>query len=267
MPTKASGVGRLASGVLVAVGCAWGEDSLWTPVVDFGHDTVVDLGGYVTAPLHWSGGQWALAGGVGVAIGASIAFEDQHVKEEAQSNRSDRRDRLAGIFNPLGTVASVGVLGIGWGVGEAVGDPRGRQFARDGLEATIIASGIITPLLKATAGRSRPSDVESDHWKFLSHNQSFPSGHTTQAFALASVAARTYDDQPLVGGVAFALAAGVGWARIDGNHHYLGDTLAGAAIGTSVGWFVVGQNRERRAGAVGVQPVAAADRVGVLWTF
>ena len=236
------------------------------PVIAFGSDTVTDLGAYFLAPLDWSGRDWAVATGIGVTIGAVAITADQHVKDTAQNHRSDGRDRLGDVFNPLGTAFSLGYLGVAWGVGEAVGDPRGAWLARDGLEATLIATGITTAT-KMTVGRSRPSDVEEDRWEWFSNNRSFPSGHTTQAFALASVTARTFDDQPWVGAMAFTVATGVGLARINGNHHYASDTLMGAAIGTSVGWFVVGQNRGRRAEATAIKPVVATDRCGVVWTF
>ena len=253
--------------LLALAAVATAEDSKPNPVVEFGSDTVSDLGGYVVAPLHWTGKEWAVATGVGVGIAAVALTADQHVKETAQNNRSDNRDKAAKPLNLLGTGVSVAYLGAAWGVGAAVGDPRGRELARDGLEASIIASGVITPALKLTAGRSRPSDVETDHWQLFSHNASFPSGHTTQAFTLAAVTARTFDDQPWVGALSFTVASGVAWARIEGNHHYLSDTMAGAAIGTTVGWFVVGRNRERRETDAGVKPVVAADRCGVEWVF
>ena len=63
----------------------------------------------------------------------------------------------------------------------------------DAVTATIIASGIITPVLKYSIGRYRPSQSTST-FKFrpFSGHQSFPSGHATQAFAVASVVASHY---------------------------------------------------------------------------
>ena len=70
------------------------------------------------------------------------------------------------------------------------GDPPAKAVALDGLSASIIAAGLINTPLKYAVGRSRPSkDQGACHFAPLSGNDSFASGHTTQAFALATVIA------------------------------------------------------------------------------
>ena len=56
----------------------------------------------------------------------------------------------------------------------------------------------------------------------------------------------SFDDQPVVGGLAFATAAGVGLSRINNDAHYVSDVVAGAILGTWVGYEVVHYNRRRR---------------------
>ncbi len=62
---------------------------------------------------------------------------------------------------------------------------------------------------------------------------SFPSGHTSGAFALAAVAETYYG--PWVGIPSFALASLVGVARLDSNKHFASDVMAGAILGTLMG--------------------------------
>lgn len=62
---------------------------------------------------------------------------------------------------------------------------------------------------------------------------SFPSGHTSGAFALASVAEIYYG--PWVGVPSFALASLVGVVRLDSNKHFASDVMAGAILGTLMG--------------------------------
>ncbi len=236
------------------------------PVSAFAHDTLADLGGYVTAPLRFDGTDWLVFGGVaGGIIGLGIAFDDR-TRADSQDDRTALKDRVSDNFNPIGTVASLAYIGGAWGVGLATGSPTAYHLARDGLEASIIASGIISPLIKYTVGRTRPDSADADNWQPFSGNQSFPSGHTTQAFALASVTAATFSDRPWVGVLSFLIAGGVGAARINGNNHYLSDVLAGAALGTSVGWYVVRRNDGRRTPLVPEVSLVPAG-LGLTWEW
>ena len=228
------------------------DDGPWTAVRDFASDTWYDTGDILTAPGAWGVVEWS-ALGVGVAaIGVSMVTIDKDIRNESQENRNEQGDRMAHLANQLGTALSLGVLGISAGIGLIGGGDRPLALARDGLEASIIASGIIVPTLKFAFGRSRPdqeTDGGNDDFTPFSGNYSFPSGHTTQAFAIASVVANTYREHWWAGALAFGVAGTVGYARINDNQHYLSDVIAGAMIGSFVGWSVVNLNRARRLGA------------------
>lgn len=97
-------------------------------------------------------------------------------------------------------------------------------------------SGAMTDILKYTINERRPNG--SDH--------SFPSGHTTTAFAFSSVVAMEHS---LPWGIAAnAMAAFVGFSRINDNAHYLQDVLAGATIGAmyGVGVYNAKKNRDQK---------------------
>jgi membrane-associated phospholipid phosphatase len=241
-------------------------EELHGPVVQFAVDTASDLGGYVTAPLRFDGRDWLMLGATtGAIAGLGIAYDDR-LRESTQAHQNAGADGAAKDFNLLGSGASLAILAGAWGYGALAASPTSTGFARDGLEASVIASVIIASVVKFAAGRTRPDEADPGRWEPFSGNSSFPSGHTTQAFALASVAAATWSDRPWVGAVAFTLASGVGAARVYGNHHYLSDVLAGAALGTTVGWYVVQRNHGRRASAA-PQVAVAADRLGLEWHF
>ncbi|HKZ37744.1 MAG TPA: phosphatase PAP2 family protein [Chryseolinea sp.] len=87
-------------------------------------------------------------------------------------------------------------------------------------EAIMLA---LTYSLKGLTNVPRPdgSDVES-----------FPSGHTAQAFATATFMAKEYGDQSIWYAVgAYGIATTVGAMRILNNRHWVSDVFAGAGIG------------------------------------
>ena len=86
-------------------------------------------------------------------------------------------------------------------------------------------SGGVTTVLKYTIREPRRSD----------HNtrNSFPSGHTTTAFAFASVVGTEHG---VAWGIpAYAIATLVGVSRVNDNAHYPHDVIAGATIGIAYG--------------------------------
>ncbi|OMP76612.1 phosphatase PAP2 family protein [[Flexibacter] sp. ATCC 35208] len=61
---------------------------------------------------------------------------------------------------------------------------------------------------------------------------SFPSGHTAQAFAAATLLCEEYKDRfHWMPYAAYGLASGVGMLRMANNRHYISDVLLGAGIG------------------------------------
>jgi membrane-associated phospholipid phosphatase len=92
--------------------------------------------------------------------------------------------------------------------------------------------------LKWAVGRARPYTEEgksSFHpFSFNSKYYSFPSGHTSAAFSVASVIAH-HSDSLLVDVLAYSLATFVGFARPFQDKHWASDVFFGAALGYFVG--------------------------------
>ena len=114
--------------------------------------------------------------------------------------------------------------------GRATHNSRFRAATYDIAQAAIITN-VYTTALKSAAQRNRPD---------ASDRLSFPSGHTSGAFAMASVVDAHYG--PKVGIPAYAAAAAIGLSRIESNKHHLSDVLAGATIGYLVGHSVSKSN-------------------------
>ena len=108
------------------------------------------------------------------------------------------------------------------------------------LESWLYA-GMITQTLKYIFGRYRPEEGEgSGIFQPFSGHTSFPSGHTTAAFALITPWILYYP-HPLTYGL-FALSAGTAIARIAHDKHWPSDVIMGAVIGVTVGKWLANRH-------------------------
>lgn len=120
-----------------------------------------------------------------------------------------------------------------------------------GTESVFLAD-VVTYLIKGTAGRARPyvsSDTNPHDFKLFKgfadgKRQSFPSGHSTSAFAAAAaVTAETGTWWPkstwVIGPLMYGGATMVALSRMYHNKHWASDVVLGAAIGTVGGQKVV----------------------------
>lgn len=101
------------------------------------------------------------------------------------------------------------------------------------LILNIGVSTIITQALKRSIGRTRPADEYPDliYPDQPNHdNQSFPSGHTSLAFATATTLSLEYKKW-YVALPAFAWAGSVGYSRMYLGKHYPTDVIGGIAVG------------------------------------
>lgn len=111
-----------------------------------------------------------------------------------------------------------------------------------------LVAGVLVNLGKSGLGRSRPNTPGPD--TFIGPTldyayQSFPSGHTTAAFALAVTLAGLY---PRWTAPALLYAALVGWSRVALHVHHPSDVLMGAVLGSVVGLVCSGAGRRLGAG-------------------
>ncbi len=189
----------------------------------------------LTSPLHWDGTAWLEVGGATAAVVGTAAVLDKPLRDAARRSHASIEERFANKFEDFGAGYSFGVLGAFYLDGLIVNNDRAKLVAEDGLTATLVSGGI-TDALKEALGRGRPT-ANRGTLDFFAYrgNVSFPSGHATQAFAVASVIAVHYGDNPWIDVASYGIASLVGMARIDHDAHFASDVLAGALIGTAVG--------------------------------
>jgi hypothetical protein len=131
---------------------------------------------------------------------------------------SDRLDTPMNLLTDAGETEIGIALCAGVGL---FGSPKARQSAKLALFADG-ASALVTYGLKSAVNRPRP-EGETDR-----SNSSFPSGHATGAFALATVFSHQY---PKLAIPCYTAATGIALSRVYLGRHYPSDVLAGALIG------------------------------------
>jgi membrane-associated phospholipid phosphatase len=111
------------------------------------------------------------------------------------------------------------------------------------LTAFALNSGI-TEVLKYTINRARPFKTYPDITKkSAGGSPSFPSGHTSGAFALATSISLSYPKWYIIV-PSYAWAGTVGFSRMDLGVHYPSDVLAGAIVGTGSAWLTYYINKK-----------------------
>ena len=145
----------------------------------------------------------------------------------------DRNRNLDGIFlgitrsvTPVATGAPVILLGEGLIKKDTVMVKNSILLA-----ASVLTSVVISSALKYSIERERPF-ITYPELERMTHagSPSFPSGHTSDAFALATSLSLSYPEWYVIA-PSFAWAVAVGYSRMHLGVHYPSDVLAGAITG------------------------------------
>ncbi len=137
------------------------------------------------------------------------------------------------------SLPTFGAIPVGFVVaGLAMGDRA--VFEVGLLSATAQVTGLaLTVTFKELIGRPRPyealSDVRVKH-QWSATGASFPSGHTSQAFAIATIFALKFRKGTVII-PSFLWAAAIGYGRIFLGVHYPTDVAGGMFIGIASGFF------------------------------
>jgi len=111
------------------------------------------------------------------------------------------------------------------------------------IGATVVNSSI-TVALKYTINRERPFVTYPDiKQKSRAGSPSFPSGHTSSAFALATSLSLSYPKWYIIVPT-FTWAGTVGYSRMYLGVHYPSDVLAAAIIGAGSAWLTFYVNKK-----------------------
>ena len=108
-------------------------------------------------------------------------------------------------------------------------------------------SAVVQVVMKAIARRERPSAVPAPRdftGTFFSSggspfSSSFPSGHATAAFSIATVVARRYRNHRWVPWAVYGMATAISLSRVTQLAHYPSDIFVGGVLGYTVARYQV----------------------------
>jgi membrane-associated phospholipid phosphatase len=204
-----------------------------------------------TNPFHWKPGQIIAAAAITTGTIALIAWGDKPIQQFFYRNQSAFISNSSYyFFSPLGSgVISIPAMGVFFACGVIWKNKKAKETGLKGLESYVITV-VLTNVIKQVAHRHRPyqDDPPDPHaWDGpfswggdygpYGYN-SFPSGHSSAIFAVATVVGIEYWDTKWVPAVSFGLAGFTALYRLAVNDHWASDVLFGSALGFAVGSMV-----------------------------
>jgi len=210
----------------------------WHPFVRMPKYLLIDQKKIWTSPFHTPNQDikyWLIFGGI---TGGLIAA-DKHIENAAPNNPTLRRVGIDASY--LGQAYSLLPIAAGlYFIGTAKGEDHFRETGLLSFEAVADAS-LMQLALKPLFSRARPfqGDGNGHFWDSPSRiNAGFPSGHSINTFAIASVIEHQYHHHLWVKVLCFGYGAGVAAARLAARQHFPSDVFAGAVIGWFTGDYV-----------------------------
>lgn len=240
-----------------------------------------DIKQQATKPFHTKEKDWLKVGGFALLTGA-VALTNKPVNHFA-SNLNKNNPGLASVskhVTQFGGAYELYTIAGFYAYGLIFKTQKEKTTTALATQAYITAVGI-SFIAKYIAGEQRPYYIDPltnkrgpiFHGPFYAFKKgpdgkklnredfsSFPSGHTTAAFAAATVYAMEYRDKPLIPILSYSAATLIGLSRLTENKHWPIDILAGGMIGYLSGRQVVNNfhrySRIKQAGKQAHQPVS-----------
>ena len=176
-----------------------------------------------------------LGGTYGAALALQSTGPDDTVADRLGEHRifkDDWRDAFGAAGNPL---VHFGLAGLWYVVGQQTQDDHTYEVAGT-LRRALMLNGLSVLVGQVASGGHGPNGEFG----------SFPSGHTSSTFAVASVMHRSYG--PWVGMPLYALGGLVAMERLDSDEHFLSDVVMGAVMGLVIGHTIAGERELELAG-------------------
>lgn len=229
-----------------------------------------DTKSILTSPSRWDKTDWIKASVI-VGITVGLYHYDQEIQDWAQRNRNKASNEIAKYANAFGDGEYIlPTLGVFYLYSHIFEDKKLKKTALIGLESFVV-SGIFVTAIKFTGHRHRPSAGDPyNTWDgpgFSTSHLSFPSGHSSSAFAIATVIASEYEDKVLVPPLAYGIATLTALSRINDNDHWASDVFFGSAIGYFTAKAIVNLHNNKKDKNLIILPVTNDRYTAILVSY
>lgn len=193
-----------------------------------------------TSPLHFSRNDW-LTSGIVLLTASALYLKDESFSAYSKKNHSNINDKITDAGTAYGNLITPFVIGGSVYIyGLASENDYIRVTGRMVFES-VLYSGLITTVLKSVSGRYRPYKNAGPYFfqpfRVDEGKLSFPSGHSTVAFAISSVLSNRIKNVYASIGL-YALAGVTSVSRLYKDDHWASDVFFGSAIGYFVGDYI-----------------------------
>ena len=207
-----------------------------------------------TFPVKLVHGKYLLPTAIVVGGTAGLIYADPHIATYFRNN-AKQWDPFTDVFDPMITTGEViAVPAALMTAGYIRKDNREVNTAILAIEA-YGDSVVVNLAIKAVTRRERPSDVPPggdftgtffNGGKSPLHGSSFPSGHSTAVWSVATVVAERYKGRhkPWVPILCYTMATAISFSRIADQAHFSSDVWLGSALGYSIAKYQTLRPRE-----------------------
>ena len=177
----------------------------------------------------------AIAAGYSAVCWATYRYADEPIREFAEDNHNNFLDNTFHVIEFPGLTSASIMIVAGTGVSYLITKNKRFEKATILLTGAHLINGLVTHEIKLSFQRHRPNTGDPYNtfdWRGGPKvNDSFVSGHASDAFATATVFAICFGNKKWVPVVAYSAASLIGLSRIYRDQHWTSDVLAGAAVG------------------------------------
>ncbi len=216
------------------------------------------------SPLGWKSADWLKASLALGVTGVFFALDDE-IQSLIQNNRNGTTDNISTVLEPFGNGGyTFPSLMAFYAFGHFTKNKKAKRVALLSIESFAV-TGIFTFALKFSTGRVRPQSARnSREWNGFGLNDvSFVSGHTSSAFAIATVLASEYENNPWVPPVAYGLATLTGLSRLSDNKHWASGVVAGGVLGYFIAKTLIKLHSDKKGRHYTIYPRISKREVGL----
>ena len=207
----------------------------------------------ISSPFRLDRKSAAWLGGI-LATGGMIYAYDREILDSVHRSKDSSPYKVllkaGNFFEPAGLTKNThSYFFAGYVVGYVLKWDRLQEASLQLLESMIFEGTSRWRIFSRAVGRARPSAGRGPRYFKFNGDLSFPSGHTSNIFQLATILSHHADHWAFTL-LSYGIACTVGFQRLDVNSHWPSDVFFGAVYGTVISRAVIKMHERRKAKVV-----------------